>query len=368
MNRSYHAIRKPVRRPGADTNLLIMLLSFALSVSLTRLFLELSGYPQLGGGSLHIAHVLWGGLLLFVATLLPLTLANRWVYPLVSVLSGVGVGLFIDEVGKFITQTNDYFYPPAAPIIYAFFLICVMVYLRINREPTRQARSELYITLEMMEDVLDRDLDTQERAEIIEHLNYVADRKDQPDLARLAGELLDYFKDEHIYIAPTPPDFMKRIEERLQRLEDRFINRKRFCMVLTLGLTAMGLFAASTSTSVLISTLPSTYVQAASTVTTLTNKYIGSFWYTGLQVVQGVIGLVLLSAAAWLFRGGERRGLDFALYALLIYLTMVDLLLFYYYQFSTIITAILQFTLLLGIIYYRRKYILGNPMERKPGT
>jgi len=37
--------------------------------------------PQLAAGDLHIAHVLWGGLLLFAASLLPLVLANRWCTP-----------------------------------------------------------------------------------------------------------------------------------------------------------------------------------------------------------------------------------------------------------------------------------------------
>src|SRR5574341_1028791 len=110
----FHSVRSPVRRPGADSYLLITLLSFALSVTLTRMFLFLTGYPQLGGGTLHIAHVLWGGLLLFVAMLLPLLLANRSTYMLSAIVGGIGVGLFIDEVGKFITKTNDYFYPAAA--------------------------------------------------------------------------------------------------------------------------------------------------------------------------------------------------------------------------------------------------------------
>ncbi len=93
-----------IRRDSAERYLSVVLLSFAASVSLTRLFLSLTGYPQIGGGDLHIAHALWGGLLLFIAALLPLIIANRGVYTVTGFLAGVGVGLFIDEVGKFITQ------------------------------------------------------------------------------------------------------------------------------------------------------------------------------------------------------------------------------------------------------------------------
>jgi hypothetical protein len=133
MQSSVRYIRKPVKREGAEQYLVITLLSFAAAVILIRLFLELTGYPQVGNSELHIAHVLWGGLLLFVASLLPLIFANRWVYRAGALLAGVGVGLFIDEVGKFITQSNNYFYPAAAPIIYAFFLLIVLLYLQVRR-------------------------------------------------------------------------------------------------------------------------------------------------------------------------------------------------------------------------------------------
>ena len=123
-----------IQRRRAGDYLLITLLSFGFSVGATRLLLELTGYPQLGTGSLHIAHVLWGGLFLFIASLLPIIYINEWVVALSGLLSGFGVGLFIDEVGKFITQTNDYFFPSAAPIVYVLFLLTVFVFAQVRIE------------------------------------------------------------------------------------------------------------------------------------------------------------------------------------------------------------------------------------------
>ncbi|MDI9639630.1 hypothetical protein QM565_28395 [Geitlerinema splendidum] len=99
--------RSPIRRYRASHYLLVMLVSFAIAVVGTRAFLELTGYPQIGNSTLHIAHVLWGGLALFASTLIMMIYANRWAFTVGAILSGIGVGLFIDEIGKFITQDND---------------------------------------------------------------------------------------------------------------------------------------------------------------------------------------------------------------------------------------------------------------------
>ena len=93
-----------VPRDGALRNLRITLLSFAASVTLTRLFFFLTGYPQNRNQTLHISYLLWGGLLLFIAALLMRMYANNSVFAVGGLLTGIGIGLFIDEVGKFITR------------------------------------------------------------------------------------------------------------------------------------------------------------------------------------------------------------------------------------------------------------------------
>jgi hypothetical protein len=122
----------PMIRQGAERYLLLTIVSFIVAVVGTRWFLQATGYPQVGGGELHIAHMLWGGLLLVVAAVLPLLFVAERVLALSAILAGAGTGLFIDEVGKFITASNDYFYPLAAPLIYGLVLALALVFLLVR--------------------------------------------------------------------------------------------------------------------------------------------------------------------------------------------------------------------------------------------
>lgn len=127
---------RPSLRHGSERYLLILIVSFIVSVVGTRWYLQATGYPQVGGGELHVAHMLWGGLLLVLAALLLLLLlAGPGILTLSAILTGAGTGLFIDEVGKFITASNDYFYPVAAPLIYGLLLALVGVFVVVRRRP-----------------------------------------------------------------------------------------------------------------------------------------------------------------------------------------------------------------------------------------
>jgi hypothetical protein len=188
------------------------LLATVTTILVVRLFLVIAGYPQLGGEGLHIAHLLWGGLLMLVAgglTLTLLTRASRW---LAAILSGVGFGLFIDEVGKFVTADNDYFFRPAYSIMYVVLIAIWLLTRRLfgaerltARESTANAldyvkesgirnlsQAELRRALQLLEQADQADPLVPEVRSLLEHVAAVPTRP-PGRLARLAGRARDWY-------------------------------------------------------------------------------------------------------------------------------------------------------------------------------
>lgn len=131
------------RDPAASRHVAAFLVATVATVLLTRAFLAAAGYPQIGGGGLHVAHVLWGGLLMALAFVLLLSFAGPVVRPLGALVGGIGFGLFIDEIGKFVTSDNDYFYEPTAALIYV--TVVALVILAEALHGRRPHRPEEYL-------------------------------------------------------------------------------------------------------------------------------------------------------------------------------------------------------------------------------
>jgi len=122
-----------IRNASAANLLENFIISAVASVLVIRLFLELTGFPQLGGGGLHIAHMLWGGLGMLIAIIIMLAFADYTAKAWATVIGGIGFGAFIDELGKFITSDNNYFYQPAVAAIYVVFVVLFLAVRRLNR-------------------------------------------------------------------------------------------------------------------------------------------------------------------------------------------------------------------------------------------
>jgi hypothetical protein len=344
MNDEQGRVWSPVRRYRAESHLLISLIAFAVTVIVTRVYLEVADYPQIGNEVLHIAHALWGGLLLFVAALLPLALANRWAIRASALLGGIGTGLFIDEVGKFITQTNDYFFPPALSLIYGFFLVNVFVYLLFRRPPQDDPRRALYHALEVVQDALDGDLDSAEGAEIEAQLAF-AKRSSRKEIVSLATAIGTFLEKERGHLPLATPGVWKRTAMRVETLGSR-LGRRAHRTIIS-GILLLWLILVVGYIAVLVQAGPNLDSQVVQ-------------WRGVLLAIQAAIcGLMSAAVFAWLTRH-EERGLKLAASGFLLSLVALQPVYFYLSQFSAITATLIQLAFLQVLFAYRRWYLRVN--------
>jgi hypothetical protein len=133
--------RRTLRNFDAGRHVESFLTAAVFAVLLIRFTLGLAGFPQLGGAHLHVGHMLWGGLMMTAAILILLSYLDRGSVELAAILGGAGFGTFIDEVGKFVTRDNDYFFRPSIAVIYVAFIL-VFLAARAIRSRGAYARAE----------------------------------------------------------------------------------------------------------------------------------------------------------------------------------------------------------------------------------
>jgi hypothetical protein len=145
------------------------------TILVIRFALKLSGYPQIGGSTLHIAHLLPGSLLMLAAVLVLLAAVNRGARGFAAFIAGLGFGLVWDELGKFITKDNDYFFHATPGLIYITF---VVLYLLVRYTGQRRFTQDDYMAnvLDLLKDAAIKDLDEREYKHAKELMTHVSPR------------------------------------------------------------------------------------------------------------------------------------------------------------------------------------------------
>lgn len=143
MKRTPKKTYSTIQRGQAERYILTSLIAFATTVIITRAFLQLTGFPQIGNSVLYIAHA------------------------------------------------NDYFYPPALPLIYGFILLNVLVYQIFRRRPVEDPHAAMYHALEGLQNVVEGDLDAADVSRIETRLS-IARQSDRAEIVSLANALSDY--------------------------------------------------------------------------------------------------------------------------------------------------------------------------------
>ena len=163
--------RPLLRRADAGGDLELFLVAAVTAILAIRFFLYVAGYPTVGGDALHIAHMLWGGLLMLGALLAMLSFLGPRPRRLAALAGGAGFGTFIDEVGKFVTHDNDYFYEPAVGIIYTVFVLVFLAVRTLHHGRALTPTEHLQNALNGLGEAVVRDLDPRERRRVLEHLD-----------------------------------------------------------------------------------------------------------------------------------------------------------------------------------------------------
>jgi hypothetical protein len=358
-NRKYLKLWKLVQRENAVRYMMISLLSFVGTVSVVRSFLALTGYPQIGSGTLHIAHVLWGGLILYIAAILPLIYLNPRLHIIGAILSGVGMGLFIDEVGKFITSQYDYFFPAAAPIMYVFFLLVVILVIMIRRPKVVDGRVELVQALEIIREQLYRPLEPVEREHIEGDLSKVIAGDSDALHQDIAKHLLELVRSDPRTAPETRPAWWLRLTRQLEQ----WLTERRLSWLLGVGMVLLGLVTLKNPLQVWLE-----HVIPNSALVAFLQSHAGRqiapadapVLFNTRLVLEVLVGLLLLVSVGLLAAGKKRLACNLGYLSLLVSLVVLDMLLFYFEQFSTVAIVLLQFAVLFGVIFYRRKYLRAH--------
>lgn len=158
------------------------------SIFFIRFFLFLTDYPQFTSHGLHIAHMLWGGMLMLVAFIMLMSFLSRTATNIAVVVGGIGFGIFIDEVGKFVTSDNNYFFRPSFAIIYVIFILIYVITKAIHAYGVISQKEYLINAIEMTKEIVINDLDIEEKRRAYEYL-----KKSDPNdpLVKSLSHLLD---------------------------------------------------------------------------------------------------------------------------------------------------------------------------------
>lgn len=330
-----------LRNIDGQDHLEVFVVSAITAILAIRLFLHLTGYPQIGGPELHIAHLLWGGLFMLAAFVLLFVFLGKARLRTAAILGGAGFGAFLDEVGKFVTRDSDYFYEPAVAIMYITFVALLLTAHLIRGRREVSELEYLLNALHQMEELARHDLDEAEAERARSYL----ERSDpaHPLVAGLRSTLRE------VGFVPLRVSAIARTRERLRSLYRRTIRLPWFDRAVIL------VFVGQLAVKLLVGAVL-VYSFGASLDAMRDWRLVG--WLvertrdlSGLAIAQlvasGVSGVFVLLGVARVVRGARLAAYQMFERAILVSILLVQVFSFYAEQFAALVELAGNLVLLL---------------------
>jgi hypothetical protein len=88
---------------------------------------------------------------MLVAIVMLLLFLSSWSRVLAALVGGAGFGAFIDELGKFVTSDNDYFFKPTPALLYVAFVVLFLATRQVRRFRSFTPEEKLVNAIELLE-------------------------------------------------------------------------------------------------------------------------------------------------------------------------------------------------------------------------
>lgn len=256
-----------------------------------RWFLKITNYIQIGGTYFHIAHVLWGGMFMLIALIILIAFINQRSRQVASVIGGFGFGLFIDEIGKFITHDNNYFYQPAIAIVYIIFVLLYLSIQLIEKFPRINEAEKLANVLENMKLILTGDFDSKKKYQTEKYLESCD--PNNPLVINLKSLLQD------IGPSTAKPSFLYKISHIPKSIYTTIIRTKHFFHLVIIYFTIQSVLSLVQTISLFdnSTSLTSTALTSIGILEIVILLVTGVFHYhrhAGAKVIRILISIVLV--------------------------------------------------------------------------
>ncbi len=314
-------------------NFLISAITSLLGV---RFYLSLTGFPQIGIGEFHIAHMLWGGLLMFIAILLLINFLNKPILQIGAIVGGLGFGLFIDELGKFITRDNNYFFEPTIVFLYTIFVLLFLLGRPLEKPQTYTNKEYLMNALEMLEEAVLGDMNKDEKKLTMSLLN-----KSSPN-DTVVIELKKLMK--NIDAVPAKPSFFQKLRRIPSRFYHGLIESRWFARIL------IWFFVGKSIVSLI--SIPTLFVFLQTHINLLSQKRIAelSFVQSG-EVVFSTLSSMFVLLGVGLIGRSRLKAYQMFKRSVLITIFFTQFFIFYREQLSAVVGLFINILIFLTLSY-----------------
>jgi hypothetical protein len=192
-------------------------------------------------------------------------------------------------------------------------------------------------------------------------MKHIRTETQEPDLLALIDALETFMNSKKIRLVPGTPGRLAGHIYRANAWLDRIITRTRLKAALIGGLAALGIWSLIYPLRFIFQIQVPEQLQFA--LADLVNQGMirTTLGLHGLELrlaLEISVSLIYIVSAVFLATRYERRGLNLGFVGLVFSLAVVDMVVFYFNQFTTIGQALVQTAVLLGMMVYRQRFIL----------